>query len=188
VNDVVKPGQILISGILGNEEYSTIDTARGIVEGEVWYESEIEVPLKQNRPILTGDNYKEKYLTIGNWNLKISGYFQKPFSHAVKTEESATLPWLKKYFTLGVKTVTYQEDTIHESLINEAEASALGKRFARENLLKKLDASARIKDEIVLHQRLENGKVYIKIHYVVIENIAKEQLIDLNQIKENKGE
>ncbi|HBI03691.1 MAG TPA: stage IV sporulation protein, partial [Paenibacillaceae bacterium] len=83
VNDVVKPGQILISGILGNEEYSMVDTARGIVEGEVWYESEIEVPLKQNRPILTGDNYKEKYLTIGNWNLKISGYFQKPFNHAI---------------------------------------------------------------------------------------------------------
>lgn len=188
VNDVVKPGQILISGILGNEEYSEVDTARGIVEGEVWYESEIEVPLKQNRPILTGDNYKEKYLVLGNWNLKISGYFQKPFNHAVKTEETSHVPWIKKYFKLGLKTITYQEDTIHESLLNEGEASALGKRFARENLLKNLDASARIKEESVLHQRVENGKVYIKIHYIVIENIAKEQAIDLTQTNENKGE
>lgn len=188
VNDVVKPGQILISGILGNEEYSSVDTARGIVEGEVWYESEIEVPLKQNRPILTGDYYKEKYLTIGNWNLKISGYFQTPFNHAIKTEETATVPWIKKYFNLGMKTITYQEDTIHESLINEGEASSLGKRFARENLLKQLDASARIKDEKVLHQRLENGKVYIKIHYIVIENIVKELPFDANQIKDKEGE
>jgi len=188
VNDVVKPGQILISGILGNEEHSVLDTARGIVEGEVWYESEIEVPLKQNRPVLTGDNYKEKYLVIGDWNLKISGYFRKPFNHAVKTEDISLIPWVKKYFNLGLKTVTYREDTIHETLINEEEASALGKRFARENLLKKLDASARIKEEKVLHQRRENGKVYIKIHYVVIENIAKIQEIDVNQINDDKGE
>ncbi|HBI03692.1 MAG TPA: hypothetical protein DDY49_06655, partial [Paenibacillaceae bacterium] len=108
--------------------------------------------------------------------------------HAIKTEENATVPWIKKYFNVGLKTITFQEDTIHESLINEGEASALGKRFARENLLKELDASARIKDEKVLHQRLENGKVYIKIHYIVIENIAKELPFDANQIKDKKGE
>lgn len=182
-NDVVKKGQILISGIYGNEENSKVDTARGIVEGEVWYESEISVPLKQNRPVLTGDNYTEKYLTIGNFTMKISGFFQKPFSHAVRSEENSTLSWTKSFLPIGLKTVTFREDAVHETVINQQEASSIGKKLARENLLKGLGASARIKEENVLQERLENGKVYIKIHYVVIENIAQEQAIDTNPIQ-----
>ena len=156
------------------------------MEGEVWYESEVTVPLKQNQPVLTGDNYTEKYLSIGNVNVKVSGFFHKPFSHAIKSENSTSLSWTKDFLSLGMKTVTYREDAMHESVINEQDAISLGKKFARDNLQKSLDASARIKEEKVLHQSLENGKVYIKIHFVVIENIAVEQAINLDPVQPQK--
>ena len=45
-NDHVEKGQILVSGIYGNEESPTIVSAKGIVYGETWYTSKVDVPLK----------------------------------------------------------------------------------------------------------------------------------------------
>ena len=42
----VEKGQILVSGIYGNEESPTIVSAKGIVYGETWYTSKVDVPLK----------------------------------------------------------------------------------------------------------------------------------------------
>ena len=49
--------------------------------------------------------------------------------------------------------------------------------MSRAALLRNLEPDAEIKEENVLRKRIEHGKVYMKIHYTVIEDIAKEQLI-----------
>jgi similar to stage IV sporulation protein len=48
---------------------------------------------------------------------------------------------------------------------------------ARADVLKKAGEDARIKDEKVLHVKEESGKVYLSLHYAVIEEITAEQPI-----------
>ena len=50
----VKKGQVLISGILGDEENTKTIVAKGEVRGMVWREYEIQVPLIQKRQTMTG--------------------------------------------------------------------------------------------------------------------------------------
>lgn len=73
-NDHVEKGQLLVSGIYGNEESPTIVSAKGIVYGETWYTSEVSVPLKTQFQVYTGNAYNEHYLTFGSVKIKIWGF------------------------------------------------------------------------------------------------------------------
>lgn len=53
----------------------------------------------------------------------------------------------------------------------------LGVELSRVNIYRNLQSEAVIIEENVLRKNIENGKVYIKMHYTVIEEIASEQLI-----------
>ena len=57
------------------------------------------------------------------------------------------------------------------------EALQAAKQAAREDVLRQAGKDAVIQDEKVLHVKRENGKVYLSIHFSVIEDIAVEQPI-----------
>lgn len=57
--------------------------------------------------------------------------------------------------------------------LDKKEAEALGLRLAREKMRAQLDDEAEIVDENILKKEYDSGKVYIKIHYSVIEEISK---------------
>ena len=73
-NDHVEKGQILVSGIYGNEESPTIVSAKGIVYGETWYTSKVDVPLKTQFQVYTGNVYNEHFLKFGDTKIKIWGF------------------------------------------------------------------------------------------------------------------
>ncbi|MGQ0516394.1 sporulation protein YqfD, partial [Bacillus sp. D-CC] len=73
-NDHVEKGQLLVSGIYGNEESPTIVSAKGIVYGETWYTSNVNVPLKTQFQVYTGNTYNEHYLKLGSAKIKIWGF------------------------------------------------------------------------------------------------------------------
>ena len=73
-NDHVEKGQLLVSGIYGNEESPTIVSAKGIVYGETWYTSEVNVPLKTQFQVYTGNTYNEHYLTFGSTKIKYGDF------------------------------------------------------------------------------------------------------------------
>ncbi|WP_047154950.1 sporulation protein YqfD [Aneurinibacillus tyrosinisolvens] len=176
-NSWVKQGDILISGFLGNEELMTPVSAKGTVEGETWYESEVSVPLKQKRPVLTGESYTNRYVIFGKYTVKVQGFGEKPFAQFRKEDDTRYLAWNGHNFGLGLKTETMRENQARETAISVAEAVSLGKKYARENVLKGIKQGGYIKSEKVLHERQENGKVYMKLHFVVVEDIAREQPI-----------
>jgi len=177
INQYVKPGDILVSGIIGKEDDSKIVSAKGKVWGEVWYESKVEVPLIQKRNVLTGDQKELYYIKIGKWPLKVWGYGDIPFKNHLSTD---------KEFNFNIKDWTFPISWVKETIsstkskevkISEQEALEIGKKLSRDQLYRKLQPEAEIKEENVLRKHLENGKVYIKMHYTVIEEIASEQLI-----------
>lgn len=180
VNDVVKKGQILVSGIYGDQHDSSLGKivgAKGKVWGEVWYESEVVIPLERKRKVYTGARQKQKhpylfglvlknpwgekagfrrqekmgrvyYLYVGNWSLPI-GYME---------EEVKEVAWVVEK-------------------LDEPQAIHLGQMRAADEMQQKLGHEGRILGEKVLHTRVENGKVYLKVHFDVIEDIAKKQPI-----------
>jgi similar to stage IV sporulation protein len=177
VNQYVKPGDVLVSGVLGTEEEKKIVSAKGKIFGEVWYEGNITVPLKQQRAILTGEREKRYFLNVGPISIKVWGFGEIPFKDFDKDEEVVEFKW--KNWTAPIswtmETIFQTKKVVHT--VSTEEAVDLGKELGKKIFSRRLQPEAEIKEENVLRKRIENGKVYIKIHYTVIEEISKEQLI-----------
>ncbi|MCS1350470.1 sporulation protein YqfD [Mechercharimyces sp. CAU 1602] len=176
VRDMVKKGERLVSGIYGNPEDDampqTVVGARGKVWGEVWYESEVTVPLAQKRKVYTGKREKGYYPYIGSTMIQI------PFISKVPYEKYETI---QKLQTLRVQNVRIPIGWVEEERLEmewvkqeltEKEARLVGVEQARADVREQIGQDGRILEQKVLHQRVDNGKVYMKIHFDVVENIA----------------
>lgn len=64
-----------------------------------------------------------------------------------------------------------------EEPVEAANAKKVGIEQARAKLLGAAGEDARIVGEKILHEKTENGKIYIDVHFEVEENIAEEQPI-----------
>lgn len=189
VNQVVNKGDILVSGIVGNENNYRIVPAKGKVMGEVWYETEVHVPLKQNPISYTGRQHENFYLLIGSYALKVKGYDEIPFTNYEINQEKTYLKWRNYRIPVGWKKEILRENRDHSRTLTLEEALELGKKMARQDVLRRTE-DGRIKEEKVLHHQVDSDKVYIKIHFAVIEDIAVEQtIIDQTPFeKENQDE
>jgi similar to stage IV sporulation protein len=176
-NQYVKPGDLLVSGVLGTEEERKIVSAKGIVLGEVWYESNITVPMAQKRSTLTGERKKRYYLNLGSLSLKVWGFGKVPFDQHTKNKDSYSFNIKGWNFPISWTKEQILETNDTEVRYTEKEAFQMGVRLSRENMYRRLQPVAEINEENVLRKRTENGKVYIKMHYTVIEEIASEQII-----------
>lgn len=178
---LVNPGDILISGIIGEEGNpmrQQVVAAKGEVWGETWYDSIISIPLKQEYDRLTGEFYTNYYLLLGSWKIKVWGFHNSEENMMVKQEYDHSYLTLFDYrFPLGwekEKSHLLEKQVITRS---EQEAKNIALDMGRKKLLQDLGEGTIIKDEKVLQQWIENDKVYIKVHYVVLEEITKEQPI-----------
>lgn len=176
-NQYVRPGDILVSGIIGTEEHQRIVPAKGRVLGEVWYESNISVPLVRTKNVFTGETKDEYYVHIGNLPIKVWG-FEKPEFDQYEREDKLVKAEIKNWtLPFAWNKVTLKATEEIKTSLTEQEAAELALEMSRKALLRNLEPDAEIKEENVLRKRVEHGKVYMKIHYTVIEDIAKEQLI-----------
>lgn len=177
LNQFVKPGDLLVSGIIGTEEQRSIVSATGKVLGEVWYEGNIWVPFIQHHAVLTGEQKKMYYLKLGSLSIKVWGFGSISFEQ-FETDHNIYL-FSRKGWTFPISWAIEQieETQIVNKKLTEKEAFKLGVELSRENIYRNLQSEAVIIEENVLRKNIENGKVYIKMHYTVIEEIASEQLI-----------
>lgn len=180
VHDAVKKGQLLVSGIYGDATSPSkgpIVGAQGIVLGEVWYESEVAVPLKYVQNEYTGEKKRYTWPFVGPFVLTNPFLRLKPYAKSELMRRISAIRIGKYQFPIGlvrddywsVRQVTYTR--------SHTEAIALGKKRARLEMTNTIAPEGRILGEKVLHQRIDNGKVYLKIHFDVVENIAQEKPI-----------
>ena len=78
--------------------------------------------------------------------------------------------------------IAFESKTIRERekitrTYKQEEAVKIALEMAKKDIKNSLYDDATIKDEKILHNRIENGKVILDIHFKVIENIAEEQPI-----------
>ncbi|SDY51891.1 similar to stage IV sporulation protein [Evansella caseinilytica] len=176
-NQMVRKGDMLVSGLIGKEGEEQQVSARGSVLGEIWYEATVEVPLSTTLYTATGNSYRTHQLHIGKWTIPIWGW--NPPEYADAKEEEYEREWELFGFTLpfhyGYKDWLEAEEVEQETAEEEAVAIAIEK--GKERILPSFSANAEVIGEKVLHHFVENGKVIVIIHYRIVDEIAKKQPI-----------
>ncbi|QSF43910.1 sporulation protein YqfD [Paenibacillus tianjinensis] len=174
IHSRVKKGQILISGALGDEENIEYVVAKGEVKGLVWHEYNIEVPLKTTSSSYTGERKDRTYLVLGKWAVQLWGYGKSGFDKSRTLTENNMLTWRSLRLPLGVMTEKELQIQYTSSEKTAEEARADGIARAKNDILARYGADSTIKSQKILHEKKDNGKVYIKVLFEVEEKIAEE--------------
>ncbi|MGE7302464.1 sporulation protein YqfD [Priestia megaterium] len=177
VNDFVNEGEVLVSGIIGNEKNKKVVAAKGKVYGETWYKSEVEVPLKTDFQVLTGNGYTKHYLDFQAFKMPLWAFNKEKYGSKVTEKVEHPLYFFKWKLPLSYEKVAVREEQNSQRVYSKQEAVEKALEIGRKKLLSTLGEDAKIKGEKVLHQEQDNGKVRLSIHYQVIENIANTQPI-----------
>ncbi|RKP55219.1 sporulation protein YqfD [Cohnella endophytica] len=176
-NDRVRKGDVLISGIIGDETNFKTVVSKGKVMGLVWHEYRIASPLATKTKNFTGVSQDRKYLIIGNRALQISGYKGEEYgSSLTRTSVQRTRLW-NRMLPFGTMTEHELEVTEIESELTPTEAKEAGLAQARAEIKVKWGQDATIKAENILHEHTENGKVMLTVLFEVEQSIEMERPI-----------
>lgn len=177
VNARVKQGDILISGILGEEEHRQVVAAEGDVRGLVWYEYRVQVPLMQRQETLTGKERTEWHLIVGSRALQLTGYFDDPYGSERTLAERNQLKFGRFVLPLGWMKEIHQETAVQEVQRTAEEAKQIGLSSARADLIAKLNGDVVIEQEKILQAYVDNGKVILQILFEAEIELAAERPI-----------
>ncbi len=173
-NKKVKKGDVLISGIIGSEGNTRAIPAKGIVRGAVWYEYLLEAPLTHKMKVYTGNKKVSWHLVLGSRALKLSGFGQEPYSSSESLVDEERVGWRNWTLPIGRLKHTEMETMELERILTIEEAKNAAILQAKADVLEKAGLDAIIEDEIVLHEKTDNGKVYMKVLFEVDQSIVKE--------------
>jgi similar to stage IV sporulation protein len=173
-NSRVKKGDILISGALGDEENVEYVVAKGEVKGLVWHEYIIEVPLETTNSTYTGERKDRTYLVLGKWAIQLWGYGKSSFENSKTLTEHDPLSWRSIELPLGLMTEKEMEINETNDTITPEAGVARGIERAKNDILARYGVDSVIKSQKVLHEKKENGKVYMKVIFEVEEKISEE--------------
>ncbi|MGN7761166.1 sporulation protein YqfD [Paenibacillus sp. 22594] len=173
-NTRVKKGQILISGTLGDEENMEFVVAKGEVKGLVWHEYNIEVPLKRAGSSYTGERKDRTYLVLGKWAIQLWGYGVSGFTESRTLTEQDPLTWRSFQLPLGLMTEKEMEVRSTTDTLTPEAARQEGIMRAKNDILARYGTDSTIKSQKILHEKKDNGKVYMKVLFEVEERITEE--------------
>ncbi|NEW05206.1 sporulation protein YqfD [Paenibacillus sp. SYP-B3998] len=176
-NTYVRKGDVLISGTIGDEQNNQVVVARGKVKGIVWYTSHIEVPLTRTYKVYTGETSNRNYLVFGTRALQVSGFGKQKYEQFETIPERKSLQWRSFALPIGWLHEKIMEVNNIEEPVEAIDAKKGGLEQARSELLTLAGPESRVAGEKILHEKTENGKVYMEVHFEVEENIAEEQPI-----------
>lgn len=189
VNDYVEPGKILVSGVL-KEEIDGEDTNEQTSQGEVvaaeaeitahtWYETSVTIPLAENYELLTGKQEKKHHFQIGSLKIPIWGFGSPAYENTHIDVNEHPIYFLKWKSPFSYMKSTISEKEYHQLDRTVEAAVKIGIDQAKHDLELQLGVHATIISYKVLQQSIENGKVNLKLHIVVEEDIVKE--VPINQ-------
>ncbi len=179
INDYVKKGDIIISGVMLKPDGSMIYTkADGVVFGEVWYQVKIEYPLYYIEEKVTGKN--KTVLSLYFFNKKMFLFPYKKYKQFKYTS--------KVIFENNIIPVKLAKDKLYEVIIKEdiympESAIEKAKQYAIGKIKEQNKEISEIKDVQILTKMNQNSRINLTIFISVIENITKTKEI-IPEIKE----
>lgn len=178
VNKNVSKGDILISGYIGDDANRQTVVAQGTVRGIVWEEATVEIPLTLRQKVYTGETKTRSYLVIGSRGLQAGGFGETPFAQYETVPLQKTLHWRKWSLPFGWLTEKQLESRLEEIPLEPEQAEKMALEQARAELVADAGADAVWRGEkIILHEKSDNGKVYMKVLFEIEQPIAVEQPI-----------
>ncbi|MFX3623787.1 MAG: sporulation protein YqfD [Ectobacillus sp.] len=183
VNDHVEKGQLLVSGMYGKEDSPVVVPAKGVIFGETWYHSQVEVPLQTLFQVYTGEFFKKYYIKFGDFKIKIWGFEKNKYKRYKEETMTYDIHFLHWKLPVAYEKAIVREEEEAAREYTEKQALAAGINMARAELKKKLEDDAVIAGEKVLHKQVENGKLKLSLHFKVIENIVATQPISQSDIQ-----
>ncbi|GIQ65339.1 hypothetical protein PACILC2_39070 [Paenibacillus cisolokensis] len=176
-NSRVRKGDILISGTVGLESTPRTVVAKGTVRGIVWYEYNIVSPLTQRVKVYTGESKTRWYAVVGNRALQISGFGSVPFAAYETVPLVTQAQWRNWKLPVGKMRERLMEVRIDERELTAEEAKAAGIMQAQADILAKAGKDAKVLAQNLLHEKTDNGKVYMKVLFEVEQSIVTEMPI-----------
>jgi similar to stage IV sporulation protein len=176
-NTFVRKGDVLISGVIGDEQNKQIVVASGKVKGIVWYVSHIETPLTQTYKVYTGERKSRNYLVLGTRALQLTGYGKLNYLQYETIPNRFALHWRNYSLPFGWLHEAIMEVREEHKPIDPAEAKMNGLEQARAELRLTAGADSKHISEKILHEKTENGKIYMEAYFEVEEWITEEQPI-----------
>lgn len=169
-NTYVKPGQVLISGTLSEGEANV--PAEGQVMAEVWYKSQVSVPLRISHRGLTGESVRRDYLRIGRTRIRIWGFNEPHFADVY--EQTSVTDWhIGRYpMPIQLSRVRIYQVTATAQLqsMQLAEKSAL--HLAASDVSGEVGTNGKVLGQSVLHHRVARGTLYETILTRVLQNVG----------------
>ena len=177
VNDYVNKGQLLVSGLIGNEKDPKGVPAKAKILGETWYKSNVDLPLKSQFVVFSGDEKRKHYVGVGSINIPIWGFGKVEYEESIEEENKKNLRFLKWELPIYYIDKSFKEKEDVERTYTKSEAIDAARKLAKSNLESTLPEDAEVIGEKILQEKVENGKVRVTIHFKVLENIAVGQPI-----------
>lgn len=180
IGDAVSKGDLLIGGVYGGEgEATRFVRAEGRVLATCERELEVEVPLKYQKKVYTGNKKVQKTLIFFKKEVNFFGKGRNSYASCdtINIEEYVSLFGLGE-LPIGIRTVTYLEYEYVEAQRSEAEARAEAKRVLWQRLERACGTGAElIRSE--LETELCDGVCRVRARIESVENIAREQEIEI---------
>ncbi len=174
-NTYVNKGEIIISGaIMKDEDVKSFVEAKGKVYAEVWYNVNIEFPLKYTEKKYTNNYKKTFYIKLGNRYIAKKNY---------KNFDRKTIVSLKNKlipFEIGIEKQREVKIINDKYTINEAKTRAI--LNAKEKILQSLDKGEYITSQKTLNFYAKDSKIILDIFFSCYEEIGEKEKI-IPQIK-----
>ncbi|SDD19285.1 similar to stage IV sporulation protein [Terribacillus halophilus] len=192
VHDYVEPGDILVSGMIGNEpppvseeedKTKPEDTrkpvaATGSIIARTWYNVSAAVPLEETYTVLSGKQESKYAIQFGDsFRLPIWGFGDSEFKDSQKQTSVRHLRFLRWELPIGITKTSEYERTTKQVKRTKDEAAAQAEKVAKQDLQLQVGAEADIISQKILHETVENGKVKLILYFQVNEDIATSQPI-----------
>ena len=175
VNDVVKKGDVIISGnVVKFDKVVGTTRSKGKVFGEVWYTVNISIPFKHVIYEKTGETINHIYLDIFGHKFTLIGHY---ITNNSINEVSVLVD--KPY--LFFKLMKESKELYNYKEVNLSSESAFKEALERadKSISNKLDTNEYIIERKVLKKDVFSSKIDIELFYRVYENIGEEKEITL---------
>ncbi len=180
--DIVKKGDILISGIIQPEhiESSIFVHSYGDVYAKTYYEAVGEKNLTEIREKKTGQKFVKKILNLGNVELSFNrGKIPYEFYIAEK-KSMKLLQWRKIGLPVELIIEEYHEANRIEIKINEMEAKNHVHKEALDSILEEIPFEAEILNTQI-DFTVKDGVLYGKVIIEALENIAVQKILQIGE-------
>lgn len=177
LHDVVKKGDLLVSGIIEQASDEEDEVALVRAEGEVfattWYELTVTSPLITEEQSLTGNYFDRYYIQFARYTVPVWGKIKSPFETVEQASETNDVHIFKRKLPFKlVKERNYESRQV-SNLQTEKVTRDKILRYIEGHLHSKLGKNVQIKKYYVLHEKVHNGKVNMNLYISVRENIAE---------------